>query len=96
MASGENSKTSKLLWLSILPARLKKIHPKMKALAWSQHFSHFKYIGIFQDAQGQLSPKFLVGSEPIQDYTVDLVTYKNKENPIKCEVTRVVTSFPLL
>ena len=33
-----NSKSSKLLWLSLLPARMKKIHSKMKALESSQHY----------------------------------------------------------
>ena len=27
----------------------------MKALEWSQHFSHYKSMGIFPDAQGQLA-----------------------------------------
>ena len=40
MESCQNSDSSKLLWLVLLPARIKKIHPKMKALEWSQHFSH--------------------------------------------------------
>ena len=31
-----NSNSSKLLWLSLLPARMKKIRSKMKALEWSQ------------------------------------------------------------
>ena len=31
-----NSNSSKLLWLSLLPARMKKIQSKLKALAWSQ------------------------------------------------------------
>ena len=30
----------------------------------SQHFSHYKSMGIFQDAQGQLTPQFLVESGP--------------------------------
>ena len=34
---------------------MKKIHSKMKAQEWSQHFSNL-------DAQGQLTPQFLVGS----------------------------------
>ena len=38
------------LWLSLLPARIMKIYPKMKALERSQHFSHKKYMGIFPDA----------------------------------------------
>ena len=31
--------SSKLLWLSLLPARMKKIQSKMKELEWSQHYS---------------------------------------------------------
>ena len=60
--SCRNSNPSKLLWLFLLSARMKKIHPKMKVLEWSQHFSHYKSIGIFPDAQGQLTHKSLVGS----------------------------------
>ena len=33
---------------------------KMNALEWSQHFSHYKFMGIFPDAQGQLTHKSLV------------------------------------
>ena len=35
----ENSNPYKLLWLTLLPARMKKIHWKMKVLEWSQRFS---------------------------------------------------------
>ena len=42
-----NSNSSELLWLVLLSARMKKIHPKMKVLEWSQHFSHYKSMGIF-------------------------------------------------
>ena len=35
----------------LLPVRMKKIHPKMMALEWSQHFSHYKSMGIFSNAQ---------------------------------------------
>ena len=38
--SCRNSNSSELLWLVLSPARMKKIHPKMKVLEWSQHFSH--------------------------------------------------------
>ena len=55
MESCRNSNISKLLWLVLLYARMKKIHPKMKVLEWSQHFSHFKSMGIFPDTQGQLA-----------------------------------------
>ena len=41
---------------------MKKIHPKMTALEWSQYFSHYKSMGIFPDAQGQQTHKSLVGS----------------------------------
>ena len=57
-----NSNSSKLSWLVLLSARMKKIHPKMKVLELSQHFSHCKSMGIFPDAQGQLTHKSLVGS----------------------------------
>ena len=47
MESCRNSNSSELLWLVLLSARIKKIHPKMKVLEWSHHFSHFKCMGIF-------------------------------------------------
>ena len=62
MESCRNSNSSELLWLVLLSARMKKIHLKMKVLEWSQHFSHYKTMGIFSDAQGQLTHKSLVGS----------------------------------
>ena len=60
MESCRNSNPFKLLWLTLLPARMKKIHWKMKALEWSQLFSHYKSMGIFPNAQGQLTPKSFV------------------------------------
>ena len=62
MESCQNSNPSKLLWLTLLSARMKKIYWKMKVLEWSQRFSHYKFMGIFRDAQGQLTHKSLVGS----------------------------------
>ena len=62
MESCGNSNSSELLWLVLLSARMKKIHPKMKVLEWSQHFSHYKSMGIFPEAQGQLTHKSLVQS----------------------------------
>ena len=51
MESCGNSNPSKLLWLVLLSARMKKIHPKMKVLEWSQH------TGIFlQFLEGALGP----------------------------------------
>ena len=60
--SCRNSNSSELLWLVLLSARMKMIHPKMKVLEWSHHFSHYKSMGIFRDTQGQLTHKSLVGS----------------------------------
>ena len=39
MESCRISNPFKLLWLTLLPARMKKIHWKMMALEWSQHYS---------------------------------------------------------
>ena len=47
-----NSNRSKLLWLTLLPARMKKIHWKMKVLEWSQRFANYQSMGIFQTHQG--------------------------------------------
>ena len=57
-----NSTSSELLWWVLLSARMKKIHSKMKVLERAQHFSHYKSMGIFPDAQGQLTHKSLVQS----------------------------------
>ena len=62
MVSGRNSKSSKFLCMSSLPARMKKIQFKMKALDCSQDFFHNKSMGIFPDAQGQLTLQSMVGS----------------------------------
>ena len=46
---------------------MKKIQLKMKALECSQDFSHYKSMGIFPDAQGQLTPQSVVGSGQISN-----------------------------
>ena len=50
--------------MSSLPARMRMIDSKMKELECSQDFSHYKSMGIFPDAQGQLTPQSLVESGP--------------------------------
>ena len=67
MESCRNSNPLKLLRLNLLPARMKKIHWKMKALEWSQLFSHYKSMGIFSNAQGQLTHKSFVEYCPISN-----------------------------
>ena len=83
--------------MSSIPARMKQIQLKMKALDCSQDFSHYKSIGIFPDAQGQLTPQSLVQSgrifELVRDIMDVLVTCKYEEDPIKNEGARVDTTF---
>ena len=57
---GRNLNTSKLSCMSSLPARMRMIESKMKELECSQDFSHYKSMGIFPDAQGQITPQSLV------------------------------------
>ena len=80
--------------MSSIPARMKKIQLKMKELDCSQDFSHYKSMGIFPDAQGQLTlgpiwPNF----ELVRDIMDVLVTCKYEEDPIKNEGARVDTTF---
>ena len=48
---------------------MKKIQLKIKALECSQDFSHYKSMGIFSDAQGQLTPQSLVRSGRISTFS---------------------------
>ena len=43
--SGRISNSFKMLWMSLLPESIKKIRSKMKALEWSQAFSHYNSMG---------------------------------------------------
>ena len=65
--SGRNLNSSKLSCMSSLPARMRLIESKMKELECSQDFSHYKSMGIFPVAQGQLSPQSLVRSGRISN-----------------------------
>ena len=82
---------------------MKKIQLKMKALECSLDFSHYKSMGIFPDAQGQLTPQSLVRSGRIsnssemlwmsvRDVMDVLFTCKYEEDPIKNEGARVITT----
>ena len=77
--------------MSSLPASMKKIRSKMKALEWSQH-----YTSIFQMTRadnsgvgGGIWPKF----ELIQAFMHVLVTCKNEDDRFKNEGARVFTRF---
>ena len=65
--SGRNLNSSKLSCMSFLTARMRMIDSKMKELECSQDFSHYKSMGIFPDAQGQLTPQSLVRSGRISN-----------------------------
>ena len=65
--SGRNLNSSKLSCMSSLPARMRMIDSKMKEPECSQDFSHYKSMGIFPDAQGQLTPQSLVRSGQISN-----------------------------
>ena len=67
VGSGNISNLSKLLCMSLFPARMKKFYSKMKTLEWPKHFSHCKAMGIFSVAQGQLTPQSMVESGRISN-----------------------------
>ena len=67
MVSGKNLNSSKLSCMSSLPARMQMIKSKIKELECSQDFSHYKSMGIFPDAQGQLTLQSLVRSGRISN-----------------------------
>ena len=41
IGSSRNSKSVEMTWLSLLPASMKKIQSKIKALEWPQEFPHY-------------------------------------------------------
>ena len=71
--------------MSSLPARMKKIQLKMKVLECSQDFSHYKFMGIFPDAQGQLTPQSTVRSGQILNA---VETLRFSSLPAKMKKTR--------
>ena len=98
MESCRNSNSSELLWLVLLSARTKKIHAKMEVLEWSQHFSHYKSMGIFPNAQGQLTHKSLVGScrisNPPQTLMLSFLPARIMKNKSKMKELEWSQDFP--
>ena len=91
--SGRNLNSSKLSCMSSLPARMRMIDLKMKELKCSQNFSHYKSMGIFPDAQGQLTPQSLVRSGRISNSSEMLCMFfllasmkkiRSKMKPLEC------------
>ena len=63
--SNLNLNSSKLLCKNLLSARMKMIQSKMKE--GLQCFSYYKPMGIFPDAQPELTPQSLVRSDQISN-----------------------------
>ena len=84
---GWKSNSSKILWLSRLPARLMKIGSKVKSLSSGQHCLH--YVIIFHSSRASKSKEnssIWPEIELIWDFIAVLVTCKFEEHPIKNEV----------
>ena len=96
MVSGRNLNSSKFLRMSSLPARMRMIESKMKELECSQDFSDYKSMGIFPDAQGQLTPQSLVRFGQISNSSktlwLSLLPAKMKKIRLKHEGARVFTT----
>ena len=67
VVSGRNLNSFKLSCMSLLPARMTMIESKIKELECSQDSSHYKSMGIFLDAQWQLTPQSFVRSGRISN-----------------------------
>ena len=95
-----NSIPSKLIWLTLLSARIKKIHWKMKAQEWSQHFSYHKSMGIFPNAQGQLTHKYIVRScrisNPFKILRLFLLSARIKKIQLKMKELEWSQGFPII
>ena len=86
--SGRISNSSEILWMSSLPASMKKIRSKMKALEWTQHFPHFNSM-VATETSGRIWPNFKL----IQALIHVLITCKYEKNLIKNSGENVMTSF---
>ena len=96
--SGRNLNASKKLsCMSSLPAGMRMIDSKMKELECSQDFPHYKSMGIFPDAQGQLTPQSLIRSGRILNSSEMLWMFSlpasMKKIRLKNEGARVDTTF---
>ena len=93
MVSGRNLNPSELSRISLLLARMRMIESKMKKIECSQDFSHYKAMGFFQDAQGQLTPQSLVESGPnsnlseilwLSSLSVSMKEIRSKKKALAC------------
>ena len=86
--SGRISNSSEILWMSSLPANMKKIRSKMKVLEWTQHFPHYNSM-VAMETSGRIWPNFKL----IQALIHVLITCKYEKNLIKNSGENVMTSF---
>ena len=62
MESGQISNSSKLSCMLSLSESMKRIRSRKAEKKWRHRFSHYKPMGIFSDAHGQLTPQSVVQS----------------------------------
>ena len=71
--SGRISNSSEMLWKFLLPASMKKIRSKMKALEWSQHFSYYNPMGAIGCHGHQSSVQNLMHPFPLPNTASDKI-----------------------
>ena len=73
---------------------------EMKALEWSQRFSHYKSMGIFPNAQGQLTHKSFVRycpiSNPVKILWLSSLPARIKKNQSKMKELEWSQGFPVI
>ena len=87
------------LGVSLLPARMRKIHSKMKVLEWSQQISHcmsMLFLWCSRAVNSTVWGWFYFKFKLIQAFMVVLVTWQNDEIQSKMKAIRVVTSISLI
>ena len=62
MRDGILTKFKLIRALTVILIVCKNEEDPLKALEWSQHFFHYKSMGIFPNTQGQVTHESLVGS----------------------------------
>ena len=89
-----NSNASKLLWLSVLHTRMKKILSKMKLLEWSQQcYIIHQFSRCSRAANSFKGDGILTKFKLIRAFIVVLLFGKTEYDLFKFKSTRVVTTF---
>ena len=81
-----NSNSSKLLWLSLLPARMKKIQSKMKALECSQQcYIIHQFLRCSRAANSLIGDGILTKFKLMRAFIIVLLICKNEYDLFKFE-----------